>query len=70
MTIDEDKIGVTNHTYDTTPERNKNKPKEELILNISTTFKNLVTKTNANQKKTKKIKDGEPGDNDITHKAA
>jgi hypothetical protein len=65
MTIDEVKIGVTNHTYDTTPEQNKNKPKEELILNISTTNKNLLTKANAKQKKTKKIKEGEPEDNDM-----
>jgi hypothetical protein len=70
MTIDEDKIGLTNHTYDTTPDQNKNKPKEELILNISTTIKNLLTKANAKQKKTKKIKEGEPDDNDIAHKDA
>ncbi len=70
MRIDEEKIGVTNHTYDTTPDQNKNKPKEELILNISTAIKNLLTKANAKQKKTKKIKGGEPDENDIASKAA
>ncbi len=70
MTIDEDKIGITNHTHNTTPDQNKNKPKEELILNISTAIKNLLTKANARQKKTKKVKEGEPDDNDIAHKAA
>ncbi len=47
MMIDEDKIGVTNHTYDSTSDQNKNKPKEELTLNISTAIKNLLTKANA-----------------------
>ncbi len=68
--IDEDAIGVTNHTYNATPDWNKNKPKEELILNISNAIKNLLTKENAKQKTTNKIKEGEPDDNDIAHKAA
>jgi hypothetical protein len=58
MTIDDEEIGVTNHTYNTTPDQNKNKPKEELILNISTAIKNHFTKANAKQKKTKKIEKG------------
>ena len=41
-----------------------------MILNISTTIKNLLTKANAKQKKTKKIKEGDPDDNDVAHKAA
>jgi hypothetical protein len=41
-----------------------------LILIISTAIKNLLTKANAKQKKTKKIKEGEPYDNGIAHKAA
>ncbi len=50
MMSDEEEIGVTNHTYDTSPDQNKNKPKEELVLNISTAIKNLLTKANAKQK--------------------
>jgi hypothetical protein len=41
-----------------------------LILNISTAIKNLSTKANAKQKRTKKIKEGDPDDNDVAHKAA
>ncbi len=41
-----------------------------MILNIGTVIRNLLTKANAKQKKTKKIKEGEPDDNDIAHKAA
>ncbi len=58
MTSDEEEIGVTNHTYNTSPYQNKNKPKEELILNISTTIKNLLTKANAIQKRPRKLKKG------------
>jgi hypothetical protein len=50
MTSDEEERGITKHTYDTSPDQNKNKPKEELILNICTAIKNLLTKANAKQK--------------------
>ncbi len=70
MMSDEEERGITNHTYHTSPYQNKKKPKEEFILNISTTIKNLLTKANAKQKKTKKIEAGEPDDNGIAHKAA
>jgi hypothetical protein len=58
MTIDEEEIGITNHTYNTTPDQNKKKPKEELISNISTIIKNLLTKANAKQKRPRKLKKG------------
>jgi hypothetical protein len=38
-------------------------------LNISTAIKYLLTKANAKQKN-KKIKEGEPDDNDISHETA
>jgi hypothetical protein len=47
MTFDEGERGMTNHTYNTSPDHKKNKPKEELVLNISTGIKNLLTKANA-----------------------
>ncbi len=50
MMSDEEERGITNHTYNTSPDQKKNKPKEELILNISTAIKNLSTKANAKQK--------------------
>ncbi len=53
MMSDEEKRGITNHTYNNSPDQNKNKPKEESILNISTAIKNLLTKANAKQKKLK-----------------
>ncbi len=57
MTIDGEEIDITNHNYNTTPDQNKNKPKEELILNISSTaIKNLLTKANAKQKRPRKLK--------------
>jgi hypothetical protein len=58
MTSDEEERGITNHTYDTIPDQNKNKPEEELILSISTAIKSLLTKANAKQKKTQKLKKG------------
>ncbi len=58
MMSDEEERGITNHTYNTSPDQNKNKPKEELILNISTTIKNLLTKANAKQKRPRKLRKG------------
>ena len=51
MTIDEKEIGVTNYTYNTSPDQNKNKPKEELTLNISTTIKIFWLRQMQNKKK-------------------
>ncbi len=70
MTSDEEERGITNHTYATSPDQNKNKPKKELILNISPSTKNLLTKSNAQQKKDKDNKEGEPDDIDIAHEDA
>ncbi len=58
MTLDEEEINVTNHNYNTSPDQNKIKPKGELILNISTTIENLLTKANAKQKRQRKLKKG------------
>ncbi len=58
MMSDDEERGITNHTYDTSPDGNKNKSKEELILNISTAIKNLLTKAKAKQKRPRKSKKG------------
>ncbi len=58
MRSDEEERGITNPTYDTSPDQNKKKPKEEFILNISTAIKNLLTNANAKQKRPKKLKKG------------